>query len=705
MGKVLNDIEQMRLIYDAAKDVYDGKYSIQYALLTLKDVLPCTQSSLKMYFNIFACMRNAKCYKMGTGEAFTKFLLNSIYKDFGEEAYVKAITSVKGNYSYRESVNNKQPGLMRACQESVKELGLTVDLDKIPAAGFFIKEENDDNIQAVSFSELEVTGNKQKAKDKLIEPRGRKMMTDYNISIGNEDTIELNIQPSASILNVFSRLSYKPWYAIAEFVDNSTQSYMSHAKILNDAPGFEKLIVKVKYDSESNTLRITDNAYGMEISRFRDAILLDSKNESQSGRNEFGMGLKTAASWFGNVWSVTSTQYGSINKYSATVDIPLLKKHSLNSIQIQRENVDENIHGTEILIEQVTKKITGSRTIGKIRDLLSSMYRRDINSHNIEIWFNDEPIVFEEYKILTNFRGKTWKKEIDFEVEFENKKYNVTGFVAIMNPGSFPKAGFALFRQDRVVVGGTDNNYKPNQIFGQAQSQKSLKLFGELNMNDFPVNQAKDGFIWDDGLEDAFIDTLKCNIQEYIEIAEMSIKERDIEEQYSEKASKDLQHEVTEALENAFIRDNGENKEEREETNAKIFNAEDERTDLQEYVETVLNKRSEEKVVGAKRIYSIPIDQLIKTVFEIQWSTGSKNYWIEYEEVKKDKFNVLINIDHPFFMPYAKEEKFKIILEKFTIAFILAEHQAKISSNKDGYIPSSVIKNYMNKYLEKLAED
>lgn len=108
---------------------------------------------------------------------------------------------------------------------------------------------------------------------------------------------------------------------------------------------------------------------------------------------------------------------------------------------------------SEIIIEQVTKKITGSRTIGKIRDLLSSMYRRDINNRNIEIRFNDEPIVFETYPILTNFRGKSWKKDLNFTVDFDGKIYHITGFVAIMNPGSFPKAGFALFRQDRVVIG------------------------------------------------------------------------------------------------------------------------------------------------------------------------------------------------------------------------------------------------------------
>ena len=46
------------------------------------------------------------------------------------------------------------------------------------------------------------------------------------------ETQELNIQPQAGVIGVFSRLNYKPWYAIAEFVDNSTQSFYSHQDYL-----------------------------------------------------------------------------------------------------------------------------------------------------------------------------------------------------------------------------------------------------------------------------------------------------------------------------------------------------------------------------------------------------------------------------------------------------------------------------------------
>lgn len=719
MGRGLSDPKEMQIIYDVSKDVYDGKYAVAYALKFLKGNVKGTDSSLKMYFNIFSCMRKGKCYKMGTSEPFTKFLLNSIYRDFGKTDYINAITAVKGNYAYRESVNNTQPGLIRACVESISECGLDLIYEDIPTASIISegrrivpegKKRKTPEIKGVHI--MDENSNYKYT----IEGESPVSYTTHTGSGDfNADVMELNIQPPASILNVFSRLSYKPWYAIAEFVDNSTQSYISHSDELSKSPGFEKLIVNVKYDAETNTLTIIDNAYGMEIDRFRDAILLDSRNESQSGRNEFGMGLKTAASWFGKVWKVTSTQYGSTNRYTATVDIPKLDKLHLQNTRIYRDYVAVDAHGTEIIIEQVTKKITGSRTIGKIRDLLSSMYRRDINNRNIEIWFNDEPIVFEEYPVLTNFRGKSWKKELDFAVDFDGKSYHVTGFVAIMNPGSFPKAGFALFRQDRVVIGGTDSNYKPAQIFGQAQSQKSLKLFGELNMNDFPVNQAKDGFIWDDGLEDAFIDALKDNIQEYIDIADMSIKERANEIQFSDQASSELQQDVTTIIDNAFSTEdeNANSSEEKQpdaanteetsgENNASSESSED---DITEYIETVLNVEPTDEIVSTTRSYSVPMSPVIHVDFSVQWARGSNKYWIEYTETETDKYEVLINIDHPFFMPFTKEDGFQKVLEKFALSFILAERQAKLGSSKQGYIQSNVIKNYMNRFLEKLAED
>ena len=37
---------------------------------------------------------------------------------------------------------------------------------------------------------------------------------------------KVNIRPGVSVLSVLRHLNYSPWFALAEFVDNSLQSYI-----------------------------------------------------------------------------------------------------------------------------------------------------------------------------------------------------------------------------------------------------------------------------------------------------------------------------------------------------------------------------------------------------------------------------------------------------------------------------------------------
>ena len=64
----------------------------------------------------------------------------------------------------------------------------------------------------------------------------------------------INIRPAVSVYATYRRLSYRPWNAIAEFVDNSTQNYYDFRSELLEAyrrerrPG--KLRINVTYDGE-----------------------------------------------------------------------------------------------------------------------------------------------------------------------------------------------------------------------------------------------------------------------------------------------------------------------------------------------------------------------------------------------------------------------------------------------------------------------
>lgn len=133
MAFVLDKLEDMRNIYEAAKKVYTHEISVDNAVSDLMKKTEAKSSSLKMYFNIYAHMRKGKCYKMGTSASFTKFLLEHIFSDFGEETLFTALKATKLHAEYRASVNNEQPGIEKVCREIIDEQQVNVDYDSLPS--------------------------------------------------------------------------------------------------------------------------------------------------------------------------------------------------------------------------------------------------------------------------------------------------------------------------------------------------------------------------------------------------------------------------------------------------------------------------------------------------------------------------------------------------------------------------------------------
>lgn len=198
----------------------------------------------------------------------------------------------------------------------------------------------------------------------------------------------VDIRPSlGDILNGYQRLSYKPETAIAEFVDNSTASYYENQAIL-DLLG-ESLEIHINYDPSQKILEIKDNAWGMDKDTFANALTIAKRPEKQGGRNEYGMGMKTAASWFGKNWTVITKTRGLNEEYTATVNIDSLVASKQNEIQIKTKKVNDESHYTIIRITNLSRKIQ-DRTIVKLVKELSSIYRSDINSGNISIFVNGE---------------------------------------------------------------------------------------------------------------------------------------------------------------------------------------------------------------------------------------------------------------------------------------------------------------------------
>ncbi|TJW45521.1 MAG: ATP-binding protein, partial [Mesorhizobium sp.] len=105
------------------------------------------------------------------------------------------------------------------------------------------------------------------------------------------------IRPGVSVLSILRHLNYKPWFALAEFVDNAVQSYLVNRAQLESlhGPGF-KLCVRIDVEPTAPTrLTVRDNAAGIARADFPRAFRPAAIPPDRSGLSEFGMGMKSAA--------------------------------------------------------------------------------------------------------------------------------------------------------------------------------------------------------------------------------------------------------------------------------------------------------------------------------------------------------------------------------------------------------------------------
>jgi hypothetical protein len=325
---------------------------------------------------------------------------------------------------------------------------------------------------------------------------------------------QLELKFGSDILLRYKDLNYKLWFALAEFVDNSTHSYYENKDEL-DRSRNEVFSVKINFDKK-NLFKIVDNAYGMDKSDIEDLFLVGrTKPKSKSGiqRSEFGMGFKTGGFWLGKKITIRTKKFNHPYTYSAVLDINKItdgnKKIDIN------EKIEHDIKDsfTIIQVEDFHKSFS-NYVAEKTKDILRSIYKNDIENNIMKLYWNGVELETYKREILKDDNGDEYLWKLDFDVN--GKKIN--GWVGLLDAGtkygsSRKHGGFSVSRNKRMLHCFPDY-YKPYSIFGEQEGGTNdlvnQRVFGHLEIsNEFGVTQAKDNIVFEGDEDEILNEKLK----------------------------------------------------------------------------------------------------------------------------------------------------------------------------------------------------
>ena len=321
----------------------------------------------------------------------------------------------------------------------------------------------------------------------------------------------------SSIYATFKFMSYQPWSAIGEFVDNSVDSFFKNRNALSKLnkikPGEPELRISIEYNDDN--LIIRDNAAGISDKDMQRAFMTGIPPADTTGLSEFGMGMKTAACWFGDTWTVTTSAINEDYTKLVSVDVNEVIKSKKDAFPLKTKRGSKKDHYTVLKIDlRQNRLLKGGTRVDKIKRCIAHKYRIFLRKNNIEIKFNGENLEYKDPEIMVNApwrgmkvpeRSKLYTKKKDAKKhkwEHKLKKIelgqgvSVTGTVFLRDPMSKKHAGFSIFRRNRLIEGGFEETWRPQEVSGTIGSWRYARISGELHVKGAQVTHDKTKIDW-----------------------------------------------------------------------------------------------------------------------------------------------------------------------------------------------------------------
>ena len=293
-----------------------------------------------------------------------------------------------------------------------------------------------------------------------------------------QERFETTLAVGPRAIEAYSRLSYSMWHALAEFIDNSTQSRLNYGQIIDDVLKQESrpFTIEIDHNRIKKEISIKDNSIGMTKDDLIQALKVAHPTKDSKGRSKYGMGMKTAACWIGRRWKVITCEWGSGQEWTAEIDVDAIANRDAK-IPLTCVRVGTDEHYTRIVISEPYRNIQ-KRTEETIKNYLGSMYRFDLIEGQLKILYNGEDVKApDEFEFDTDIEGRPLRRELPAEV-IGGKI--IKGWVAVLRKGGRKFGGFSLF-QNRRQIQGFPNAWKPKPIFGGVDDEGANNLVAQLD--------------------------------------------------------------------------------------------------------------------------------------------------------------------------------------------------------------------------------
>ena len=386
----------------------------------------------------------------------------------------------------------------------------------------------------------------------------------------NEAEFPIDITPDVSALKIFRNLSFTPWYAIGEFVDNSITSALKNMDDLIALNGTDyELRIDIEFPRNKDSLIIKDNAAGISRTDLIERALKTGVPaiDTSVGLGKHGVGMKAAGLWWGEKITIETHPINEKNGWH--IDLDISDQDNKKKIVVAKPITHRGYPGTTITVEKLWQKTPQSRTITAIRSYLPSIYRAYIGSTKEDgelkclIFYQNKQLTFEYPTLLSEPLWPTkngpefgapvrlWRKDINIQL---SSGKSISGWVGILEKLNRDMSGFFLKYRNKGISGVvpmqnsdpedsrdakdtvSKGAYKPRKIFRQSGGYADQSFIGEFDASEFGKTITTDEPKWSaeekDEFETKLLDLLVAD--DYLRMAtnyrRKKASEKDVEE-------------------------------------------------------------------------------------------------------------------------------------------------------------------------------